>query len=239
MASGFISLAGKEPDLTVAAAAPAPDFGSTALLPAPTVSGTQELDPDELELRRQRRIVIYVRTQPRQAVASIELLSPSNKAAATIGQCVTWKNARWRCMEACTGSRSICCAVAERPPLAVMLPQPADYLAYVAQATPTGWNHLVYAWGLRDPLPPLPIPLLDAEQVRLDLGVCFRAAYDRIAADDEADYAELPPPPPLRRRPHLGRGAASPARLAALKGVKPSIGVFSNSRVVLPPRSAV
>ncbi|MGH7225259.1 MAG: DUF4058 family protein, partial [Gemmataceae bacterium] len=35
------------------------------------------------ELISSRRIVIYVRTQPRQAVASIELLSPSNKAAGT------------------------------------------------------------------------------------------------------------------------------------------------------------
>ena len=161
------------------------------MLPAPTVSGTQELDPDELELRRQRRIVIYVRTQPRQAVASIELLSPSNKAAGTIGQArylekrasALHGGLHWIEIDLLRGG--------QRPPFAVMLPQPADYLAYVAQATPTGWNHLVYAWGLRDPLPPLPIPLLDAEQVRLDLGVCFRAAYDRIAADDEADYADL------------------------------------------------
>lgn len=27
------------------------------------------------------------------------------------------------------------------------------------QATPTGWNHPVYAWGLREPLPVLPILL--------------------------------------------------------------------------------
>src|SRR5690348_13032787 len=84
----LISLAGKEPDLTVAATAPAtvPQAESTATLPAPTASATQELDADELALRRRRRIVIYVRSQPRQAVASIELLSPSNKAAGTVGQ---------------------------------------------------------------------------------------------------------------------------------------------------------
>jgi hypothetical protein len=82
--------------------------------------------------------------------------------------------------------------------LPVALPQPADYQAYVAQATPTGWQHLAYTWGLRDPLPVLPIPLLGADQVLLDLAACFRVAYDRIAADDEADYAGPPPPPPLR-----------------------------------------
>src|SRR5437764_2923441 len=45
--------------------------GSTAALASPSVSLTQELDEDELQLRRQRRIVIYVQTRPRQAVASI------------------------------------------------------------------------------------------------------------------------------------------------------------------------
>jgi Protein of unknown function (DUF4058) len=193
----FISLAGKEPDLTVAAAAPVPEQESMALFPAPTASATQELDADELALRKQRRIVIYVRTQPRQAVASIELLSPSNKAAGTIGQArylekrasALHGGLHWIEIDLLRGG--------QRPPLAVSLPEPADCLAYVAQATPTGWNHVVYAWGLRDPLPRVPIPLLGSDQAVLDLSECFRAAYDRIAADDEADYAELPSPPPL------------------------------------------
>jgi hypothetical protein len=196
----LISLADKEPDLTVEATAPAPaPLGeSTAILPAPTASATQELDADELALRRQRRIVIYVRAQPRQAVASIELLSPSNKAAGTVGQArylekrasALHGGLHWIEIDLLRGG--------QRPPLAVTLPQPADYLAYVVQVTPTGWNHLAYGWGLRDPLPPLPIPLLGSDRALLDLGACFRAAYDRIAADDEANYADLPPPPPLR-----------------------------------------
>jgi len=198
MASEFISLAGKEPDLTLAATAPEPEPGSTAILPAPTVSGTQELEPDELELRRQRRIVIYVRTQPRRAVASIELLSPSNKAAGTVGQTrylekrssALHGGLHWIEIDLLRGG--------QRPPLAVTLPQPADYLTYVAQATPTGWSHLVYSWGLREPLPQLPVPLLGSDHALLDLGACFRAAYDRIAADDEADYGSPPPPPPLK-----------------------------------------
>src|SRR4051812_28142906 len=45
-----------------------------------------KLDEDELELRKQRRITIYVQTKPRRAVASIELLSPSNKDAGSVGQ---------------------------------------------------------------------------------------------------------------------------------------------------------
>jgi hypothetical protein len=59
--------------------------GSTAVLATATASTTEELDTDELELRKQRRIVIYVRGRPRLPVTSIELLSPSNKAAGSVG----------------------------------------------------------------------------------------------------------------------------------------------------------
>jgi hypothetical protein len=196
--SELISLAGKEPDWTVAAVAPATELESTATLPSPTASATQELDADELALRRQRRIVIYVRTQPRQAVASIELLSPSNKAASSVGQARYWEKRasalhgglHWIEIDLLRGG--------QRPPLTVTLPQPTDYLAYVTQATPSGWKHLVYAWGLREPLPVVPIPLLGSDRALLDLSGCFRTAYDHIAADDEADYGGLPSPPPLR-----------------------------------------
>jgi hypothetical protein len=80
----------------------------------------------------------------------------------------------------------------------VTVPENADYLAYVAQATATGWNHLLYTWGCRDPLPALAIPLLGPDRATLDLGACFREAYERSAADEEADYAADPPAPPLR-----------------------------------------
>src|SRR5438105_3336925 len=63
---GMISLDRKERDLTLAAhAATSSESTSTALLAAPTVSALEELDPDELELRKQRRIVIYVLARPR------------------------------------------------------------------------------------------------------------------------------------------------------------------------------
>jgi hypothetical protein len=198
MEGGVISLAGKEPDLTVVAtSAEAPAPGTTAVLATPTASVSEELDEDELELRKQRRIVIYVQTRPRMAVASIELLSPSNKDTGSVAQArylekrasALHGGLHWVEIDLLRGG--------QRPPLPVALPQPADYLTYVAQATPTGWNHHVYAWGLRDPLPPIRIPLLGKDQALLDLGACFRTAYDRVAADDEADYAGIPPPPAL------------------------------------------
>jgi hypothetical protein len=199
MDPGTISLEGKEPDLTLAQGAPSPaEPGSAAVLPTPTASATEELEADELQLRKQRRIVIYVHSRPRLAVASIELLSPSNKDAGSVAQArylekrasALHGGLHWIEIDLLRGG--------QRPPLKVPLPEHFDYLTYVAQATPTGWHHLLYIWGLRDLLPRLPIPLLGNDQVLLDLGACFGEAYDRTADDDEADYTANPPPPPLR-----------------------------------------
>jgi hypothetical protein len=196
--SEVVSLAGKEPDLTVSTPGlPDAERASTALLATPTASANQELDEDAFQLRKQRRIVVYLEQRPRMAVASIELLSPSNKAAGSTGQArylakrasALYAGLHWVEIDLLRGG--------QRPPIPVSLAQPSNYLAYVAQATPTGWKHLVYAWGLREPLPRLPIPLLGADQVVLDLGACFRLAYDRTAADTDANYAGPPCPPPL------------------------------------------
>jgi hypothetical protein len=198
--SGTISLERKEPDVTIASrSANRKHAGSTAVLARPSVRVGEELDADELELRKQRRIVIYVQDRPRLAVTGIELLSPGNKQPGAVAQerylekraSALHGGLHWIEIDLLRGGA--------RPPIPVPLPDAADYLCYVAQATPTGWNHLVYAWTLREPLPALPIPLLGDDQAQLDLGACFAAAYERIAADDEVNYAGKPPPPLLRK----------------------------------------
>jgi hypothetical protein len=197
---GAISLERKEPDVTIVSrSARRTHTGSTAVLARPAASAPEELDADELELRKQRRIVIYVRDRPRLAVAGIELLCPGNKQPGALAQgrylekraSALHGGLHWVEIDLLRGG--------VRPPIPVPPPESADYLSYVAQATPTGWNHLVYAWALRDPLPALPIPLLGEDQAQLDIGQCFAVAYDRIAADEEADYSAEPPPPPLRK----------------------------------------
>jgi hypothetical protein len=185
---GAISLERKEPDITIASrSAGRKHAGSTAILARPSISMGQELDADELALRKQRRIVIYVQDRPRQAVTGIELLSPGNKQPGAVAQerylekraSALHGGLHWVEIDLLRGGA--------RPWIPVAAPESADYLSYVAQATPRGWNHLVYAWTLRDPLSILPIPLLGADQAHLDLGTCFTTAYDRIAADDEVD----------------------------------------------------
>jgi hypothetical protein len=196
---GVASLEGKEPDLTVASTSSAlPSEGSTAVLASPTASEGEELQPAELELRKQRRIVIYVQTQPRRAVAAIELLSPSNKEPGTLNQ-ARYLEKRSSALHGGLHWLEIdLLRRGQRPPIPVAVPAWADYLTYVAQATRTGWQHLLYAWRLREPFPLLPIPLLGPDQATLDLAACFTEAYDRIAAEDEVDYSADPPPPPLR-----------------------------------------
>jgi hypothetical protein len=195
-----ITLERKEPDVTIVnLSAGRKHTGSTILLAKPAAFRAEELDADELELRKQRRIVIYVQDRPRLAVTGIELLSPGNKQQGAIAQerylekraSALHGGLHWVEIDLLRGG--------VRPPIPVPLPESADYLSYVAQATPTGWNHLVYSWNIREPLPVLPIPLLGQDQAQLNLGRCFAVAYDRIAADDEVNYGATPPPPPLSK----------------------------------------
>jgi hypothetical protein len=193
------SLEGKEPDITVVGGTPEQSAeASTAVLATPTASAMQPLSAADLALRKQRRIVIYVQARPRIAVAAIELLSPSNKDGGSPDQArylekrssALHGGLHWVEIDLLRGG--------QRPPIPLALPGPANYLAYIAQARVDSWQHYAFAWGLRELLPSLPIPLLGADQVGLDLGACFRSAYDRIAADDEVDYRKEPPPPGLK-----------------------------------------
>ncbi len=195
---GAVSLERKEPDLTIVSRdTDRKHTGSTATLALPAASAVEELGADELELRKQRRIVIYVQDRPRPAVTGIELLSPGNNQHGAIAQerylekraSALHGGLHWVEIDLLRGG--------ERPPIPIPLPDEADYLCYVAQATLKGWNHLLYAWGLRESLPVLPIPLLGVDEAKLDLGACFAVAYDRIAADDEVNYRASPPPPAM------------------------------------------
>jgi hypothetical protein len=195
---GAVTLERKEPDLTIVSrSAGRKHTGSAATLAEPAASAAEDLDADELELRRQRRIVIYVQERPRLAVTGIELLSPGNKLPGAVAQqrylekraSALHGGLHWVEIDLLRGGA--------RPPMPVPVPESAHYLTYVAQATPTGWNHLLYAWALRDPLPVLPVPLLGTDQAQLDIGHCFAVAYERIAADDEVNYAAEPPLPAL------------------------------------------
>lgn len=200
---GASSLEGREPDLTIVPGSRSRRMvRANAVLSRPTATEFEELAEEELELRKQRRIVIYVQSRPRLAVTSIELLSPSNKESGAVGQTrylekrssALHGGLHWVEIDLLRGG--------ERPPIPLRFPA-SDYLTYIAQATPSGWHHQLHTWSMRAPLPAIPIPLLGNDRAVLDLAACFRQAYDRIAADDEAGYDDDPPAPALKPKDRI------------------------------------
>lgn len=74
---------------------------------------------------------------------------------------------------------------------------PTDYYAYLSRFTHRPLTD-VWAIGLRDRLPVLPVPLLPPdEDVRLDLQRAVDACYDLVRYERLLDYRAAPPPPPL------------------------------------------
>ena len=76
-------------------------------------------------------------------------------------------------------------------------PPPADYYCYLSRFTHRPLTD-VWAIGLRDPLPVVPVPLLPPDaDVALDLQRAVNACYDLVRYERLLDYTALPPPPPL------------------------------------------
>lgn len=194
---GIGSLHRKEPDLSVIEYPTTGESVPAVLeVATPTAIAMEELDSELLEMRKQRRIVIYIDDHPRRSVTSIELLSPTNKDPETMGEqrYLEKRNSalhggmNWVEIDLLRGGN--------RPEVPLEHPATA-YSCYIVRATPSGWEHQVFDWGIRDRLPVLPIPLLGTDRVVLDLQHCFTAAYDACAADTEADYTKDPPSPPV------------------------------------------
>jgi hypothetical protein len=83
----------------------------------------------------------------------------------------------------------------ERMPTESPLP-PGDYFALVRRAEVRARGE-VYHWGLRDRLPPIPIPLTREDpDVVIDLAAAFSTLYDRAGYDRAVSY-DLPVEPPL------------------------------------------
>jgi len=128
-----------------------------------------------LEEVRQTRIEILHRPE-RTLVAVLEMLSPFNKSGEGFDQyrakrkAVLLQKLHLVELDLLVGGK--------RLPLSQPLPC-ADYYALISRAEDRP-NCAVYHWGLRDPLPAIPIPLRapDAD-ILIDLGKVFRDTYER------------------------------------------------------------
>ena len=160
--------------------------GGTALMVRPvTISSV-----DDLEIREGH--IEILRAPNHELVTSIELLSPANKVGEGAGV--------YRDKRRALVARGIHVVEIDillhgpRTELAKPLP-PGDYFAMTFRGDRRP-DVDVYSWGVRDPLPPIPIPLKGPkESVNLLLADAFASAFDRGKLDRKIDYGAGYAPP--------------------------------------------
>ncbi len=162
--------------------------GGVATLPATGAEpAVLEHDLEEFETETYLEIT---RRSDRQLVTVIELLSPSNKTAPDsrvyLAKRAGYLRQYVHLVEIDLLIRGT------RLPMREQLP-PGDYYALVSRAEDRP-RARVYAWGVRQPMPVIPVPLMAPDpDFQLDLGALFRQAYDTGYYGREISYAGDPP----------------------------------------------
>lgn len=126
----------------------------------------------------------------------IEVLSPGNKRAHSDGR-REYLQKREAVLQSDTHLIELdLLRAGERLPTLTPLP-PGDYYVFVRRR-PYRFQAAVYAWTLRQPLPPIPVPLDETvPEARLDLQTIFTTLYDRAGYDYALNYRR-PVFPPLQ-----------------------------------------
>jgi hypothetical protein len=144
---------------------------------------------------REEQSFLVIRThRGRRVVSVIELLSPSNKEGSRgVPQYlqkranVLWAGANLVEIDLLRGG--------QRLPTTRPL-QPGIYFTYLTRSRQSPRTE-VLGWGLREPLPTIPIPLLDTDRdAPLELQAAFNTVYERAGYDYGLVYTE-PVDPPL------------------------------------------
>jgi hypothetical protein len=148
---------------------------------APSPSGTQTLEPEIIPLKileEHREVYIEILHEPEwRLVSVIELLSPANKTGEGRHDYLTKRNGIMR-LETVHLIELDFLSAGRRLPMR-WSPREGDYYAYIARAERRP-DCEVYGWTVRDPLPPIPIPLLAPDpDIRIDLAPLFSSVYDR------------------------------------------------------------
>ena len=141
-----------------------------------------------------RLVSVEIRdTAQQQLVTAIEILSPVNKRELGLAR---YRRKRQRLHSA--GVHLIELDLLRRGTRPVANPRipVVPYLVALTRAHDSLTN--VWALQLQEPLPIIPVPLLPPDDdVLLDLGAAFTAAYDEAAYDLSINYRHTPPPPAL------------------------------------------
>jgi hypothetical protein len=128
-------------------------------------------------------------------VTAIEVLSPTNKSGGDGRK--EYLRKRRHIFKTRTNLVQIDLLRGGRPmPLTSQQPMQGSYRILVSRGA-TRPRAKLYAFGVRHPIPPIPIPLLPKDpEPSLDLGAVLHALYDRARFDLRLDYTK-PPVPPL------------------------------------------
>jgi hypothetical protein len=165
--------------------APSTRLGTTtsALLLEPTTIPHEYLDEE-----RQGRIEIFHRPD-RTLIAVLELLAPTNKNGDGFEE---YRGKRRALLKQKVHLVELDLLVGGmRPPLSAPLPA-GDYYFYISRVDKRP-NCDVTSWRLRDPLPPMPIPLKAPDKdVHVDLAVVFRTTYERGRYARSLSYGKKP-----------------------------------------------
>ncbi|MBI4786647.1 MAG: DUF4058 family protein [Chloroflexi bacterium] len=164
--------------------------GIATITPAPV----QSLIPLEVPLRLYNVEIRTTGTQ--QLVTVIEILSPVNKRPGHEAYSDYQRKRKDLLRSAAHLLEIDLLRGGERPPLERPVPL-APYYVVLSRA---GHRPTVEVWpiSLKDPLPVLPLPLLEPDpDAPLDLQAAVASVYDRGAYAAQIDYTQAPPPPAL------------------------------------------
>jgi Protein of unknown function (DUF4058) len=170
--------------------------------PQAEAGGVATIEPVTIPLSRRKFEVLHrwveVLTIPdHELVTVIEILSPTNKIGVGRGE---YLKKRDRIVSQAINLVEIDLLLrGRRMPMGRKLP-PGEYFAIVARTSERP-NAQVYAWTIRDALPPVPIPLREPDpDVLLNLAGAFNRTYDWGRFSTSMRYgAPLPKKLPLER----------------------------------------
>ncbi|HEX5273090.1 MAG TPA: DUF4058 family protein [Gemmataceae bacterium] len=171
-----------EPDVAVTQREPSAN-------PSPAPAGVATLDPVTLSLvieeeTHERHIEILHRPE-RTLVAVIEVLSPANKEDP--GRTIYLAKRNALALHPVHLVELDLLLKGQRVPFEEELP-PGDYYAFVSRGDRRP-KCQAYHWTMRQPLPPVPVPLLAPDpDVWIDLGAVFRTTYERGRYARSIDY---------------------------------------------------
>ncbi len=193
------------PDLTISGTG-----SGTSRVPSPSraVESPVVLEVPEPAPVEVREVFLVIRELPAKKVVTVlKILSPGNKRAGHGRQ--EYLGKRNEVLRTRTNLVELdLLRAGDRLPVRGDLPI-SHYLAFVHRGERRPKVE-VYPWGLRDPFPMIPVPLLPADDdVELDLGGAWRVAYERGRYERVADYT-APAEPELTSEEAAWTGALRP-----------------------------